>query len=176
MALRPLRLYPDTVLRQPGRTVESFDDALRELSRDMIETMHAAPGVGLAAHQVGVPLRLCVVDVSGGQDLTSVRTLVNPEVVRSEGLELGEEGCLSIPGFTEKLERPARVWVRARDLEGVDVEIEGEGLLARALVHELDHLEGILFVDRLRGLRRERAKRFLRRMPALQPALRDDPR
>jgi peptide deformylase len=165
MPLRPLRLYPDPVLRQPGKTVESFGEELRELSLDMIETMHAAPGVGLAAHQVGVPLRLCVVDVSAGQDATAVRVLVNPEVVRAEGVELAEEGCLSIPGFTEKLERPVRVAVRALDLDGAPFEIEGEGLMARALVHELDHLEGILFVDRLRGLRRERAKRFLRKLP-----------
>lgn len=108
---------------------------------------------------------MCVVDVSAGQDSTAVRVLVNPEVVRSEGLELAEEGCLSIPGFTEKLERPVRVAVRALDLDGAPFELEGEGLLARALVHELDHLEGILFVDRLRGLRRERAKRFLRKLP-----------
>jgi peptide deformylase len=168
MALRPIRLYPDPVLREVGRTVETFDDSLRQLAADMIETMHAAPGVGLAAQQVGVPLRLCVVDVSAGQDGSALHVLVNPRVTESEGAELGEEGCLSIPGFTEKLERPDRVVVEAVNLENRPVQIVGEGLLARALVHELDHLEGILFVDRLRGLRRERAKRFLKRMPVVE--------
>lgn len=164
MALRPIRLYPDPVLREPAREVELFDADLRALAADMIETMHAAPGVGLAAPQVGVSLRLCVIDISGGEDPAAVRILANPEILFEEGSELAEEGCLSIPAFTERLERPLAVRISAQDLEGRPIEIEGKGLLARALRHEVDHLEGVLFVDRLRGLRRERAKRALRRM------------
>jgi peptide deformylase len=101
-----------------------------------------------------VSLRLCVVDISGGEDPAAIRVLANPEVLFEEGAELGEEGCLSIPAFTERLERPSAVRISAQDLDGQRIEVEGQGLLARALRHEVDHLEGVLFVDRLRGLRR----------------------
>jgi peptide deformylase len=164
MALRRIRLYPDPMLRQPGARVESFDDALCRLVEDMVETMRAAPGIGLAAPQVGEALRVAVVDVSVGEDPAALRVLINPEVLEASGSQAEPEGCLSIPGFTEKVERPAAVTIVASDLQGEPYELHGEGLLARALLHEIDHLEGILFPDRLRGLRRERAKRALKRM------------
>lgn len=164
MALRRIRLYPDPVLRQPGSRVETFDDALRQLVADMVETMHAAPGIGLAAPQVGETLRLAVVDTSVGEDPAALRVLINPQVLHVEGTQAEVEGCLSIPGFSDKVERPLSVVMVASDLEGRPCEVRGEGLLARALMHELDHLDGILFPDRLRGLRRERAKRVLKKM------------
>jgi peptide deformylase len=144
--------------------VTTFDGALASLARDLVDTMHAAPGVGLAAPQLGEAVRLVVVDVSVGRDAAKLRILVNPEVEATEGEQHETEGCLSIPDFTERVERPLWVRVSARDLEGRPFTLSGEGLLARALCHEIDHLDGILFVDRLRGLRRERARRFLRRL------------
>ena len=164
MALRRIRLYPDPVLRQPGARVERFDDALRQLVADMVETMHAAPGIGLAAPQVGESLRVAVVDTSVGEDPAALKVLINPTVIQAEGSQAESEGCLSIPGYTEKVERPLEVAVVATDLEGRPFEVRGEGLLARAILHEIDHLDGILFPDRLMGLRRERAKRVLKRM------------
>ena len=164
MALLPIRQYPDPVLRQRCREVEAFDQALAELARNMVETMHGAPGIGLAAPQVGVELRLAVVDLSVGEDPDALITLINPVLVEREGLDVETEGCLSIPDLSEKVVRPERVRVAARSLSGDPFELETEGLLARAIQHEIDHLDGVLFVDRLKGLRRERAKRHLRRL------------
>ena len=164
MALLEIRLYPDPILRQRAAEVTEVDDALRRLAADMVETMHAAPGVGLAAPQVGVDRRLAVVDVSVGKELASLRVLVNPEIVEERGSELDFEGCLSIPGVSEKVGRPAWVRVAARDLEGRRVEIEAEGFEARAVCHEIDHLDGVLFIDRVRGLRRDRVRRQLKRL------------
>ena len=168
MTLRRVRLYPDPVLRVRCPEVESFDEELRQLAADMVETMHAALGVGLAAPQVGVETRLMVVDVTGGDDESAVMILVNPEIEETGGEARDAEGCLSIPGFTEKVDRPTTIRVRARNLDGEVVDFIAEDLLARVICHELDHLNGILFVDHLRGLRRERAKRHLRRMRAEQ--------
>ncbi|HEX4955653.1 MAG TPA: peptide deformylase [Thermoanaerobaculia bacterium] len=164
MAIRPIRLYPDPVLRRPTDPVVRFDEELAELTRDMVETMHAAPGLGLAAPQVGVSLRLAVVDLSVGKDESALTVMANPRILSREGEEIDEEGCLSIPELTAKLGRPARVRVTAQSLTGEVWELDAEGMLARAICHEVDHLEGVLFVDHLRGLRRERAKRFLKRM------------
>ena len=164
MALLPVRLYPDPVLRARAAPVERFDDELRRLVRDMIETLHAAPGVGLAAPQVGVGQRVAIVDLSVGERPAELHILVNPVLVSSAGSLVEEEGCLSIPGISEKVERPAAVSVVASDLEGNAFELRGADLLARALCHEIDHLDGILFPDRLRGLRRERVRRALRRL------------
>jgi peptide deformylase len=164
LAILPIRLYPDPVLRARCREVTAFDDRLRKLASDMVETTHAAPGVGLAAPQVGVELRLAVVDVSVGQDPSQLHVLVNPEIVRQEGLITEVEGCLSIPGINDKVDRPEKVAVRALDVEGRPCEIEGEGWFARALCHEIDHLNGVLFIDHLRGLRRERVRRQLRKL------------
>lgn len=170
MAVLPIRIYPDPVLRVQCAPVEEFGSDLERLVADMIETMHEAPGIGLAAPQVGVELRVAVVDATVGMDPEGVRVLVNPRIVVSEGADTETEGCLSIPDFTEKVTRPARVRIAATDLEGSPFELDAEELEARALQHELDHLDGVLFVDRLRGLRRQRAKSFLRRLRAHEPA------
>jgi peptide deformylase len=164
MAILAIRIYPDPVLRAKCSKVEEFDARLRKLAGDMVETMHAAPGVGLAAPQVGRELRLAVVDVSVGEDPAQLKVLVNPEVVRREGQETDTEGCLSLPGITDKVDRPLAVTVRAQDLDGQPFEFAAEGYLARAVCHEIDHLDGILFTDHLRGLRRERARRQLRKL------------
>lgn len=164
MSVRPIRLYPDPVLRVRCSDVTSFNDDLRKLAEDMVETMHAAVGVGLAASQIAVERRLMVVDVTGGEEPDGVLTLVNPILDHEAGNERLAEGCLSIPGFTETVDRPTEIQVRAQNLEGEAVEFAAEGLLARVICHEIDHLNGVLFVDHLKGLRRERAKRHLRRM------------
>ena len=171
MAVLPIRVYPDPVLRVKCREVTEFDDRLRKLVRDMIETMHAAPGIGLAAPQVGVELRVAVLDLSVGEDPSKVHTLVNPRIVHREGLETDVEGCLSLPGITDKVDRPLRVKVEALDPKGQPVEITAEDWLARALCHEIDHLDGVLFVDHLRGLRKERVKRQLKKLAAEREAV-----
>ncbi|HVT59251.1 MAG TPA: peptide deformylase [Thermoanaerobaculia bacterium] len=166
MAILPIRIYPDPVLRLKCRPVTEFGPRLARLAANMAETMHAAPGIGLAAPQVGAEECLAVVDLSVGEDPAQLRVLVNPEVVRSEGLESDVEGCLSLPGITDKVDRPAKVTVRGLSLAGEPFELTGDGWLARALCHEIDHLQGILFVDHLRGLRRERVRRQLRKLAA----------
>jgi peptide deformylase len=168
MAILPIRVYPDPVLRAKCRRVEQFDAGLRKLAADMVETMYAAPGVGLAAPQVGHALRLAVVDISVGEDPGRLKVLVNPEILRREGLETDLEGCLSLPGINDKVDRPLALTLRAQDLEGRPFELEAEGYMARAVCHEVDHLEGVLFTDHLRGLRRERARRQLRRLAEVQ--------
>jgi peptide deformylase len=162
--IRPIRLYPDPVLRVRCPEVETFDDELRRLADDMVETMHDAPGIGLAAPQVGVETRLAVVDLSVGEDPDQLHVLVNPEVLEREGRGVEVEGCLSIPGITDKVPRSVRIRVRARDASGETFELEAEEWVARAILHEIDHLDGVLFVDHLRGLRRERVKRQLRKL------------
>ncbi len=126
--------------------------------------MYAAPGVGLAAPQVGVPLRVCVIDLSVGKRGGELFALVNPEFVERDGMQLEDEGCLSVPGFTATVARPAHVVVRALDRHGAERTIEGTGLLARALQHELDHLDGRLFLDRLRGIKRDLIVRKIRKL------------
>jgi len=164
MAVQSIRLYPDDVLRRRCRSVASYDDDLRRLVADMIETMHSAPGVGLAAPQIGVELKVAVVDVTVGDVDDAMVVLINPEIVEDAGAESDVEGCLSIPEFTAKVVRPTWIRVHAQNLEGEPVEIEAENFVARAICHEIDHLSGILFVDRLRGLRRDRGRRFLKRL------------
>jgi peptide deformylase len=164
MSLLAIRIYPDPVLRARCREVETFDETLARLVDDMVETMHAAPGIGLAANQVGVETRVAVVDLSAGERREDLLVLVNPELLTEAGEEEDVEGCLSIPDFTEKVTRPLAIKVRANDLAGKRFEVEAEGLLARAICHEMDHLAGKLFTDRLRGLRRERARRVLKRL------------
>lgn len=171
MAVRPIVLYPDPILRQRCRPVARFDAELRRLAEEMIATLHAAPGLGLAAPQVGSDLRLLVVDLSVGEDPAALHVLVNPVLLAASGREVDTEGCLSIPGVTERVTRPAEVRFAAHDLDGRPLELAGSGLLARALCHELDHLDGVLFVDRLRGLRRELAARRLRRLFGAAPDL-----
>jgi len=166
MPVLPIRLYPDPVLRVRCRPVEVFDRELARLVADMTETMHAAPGIGLAANQVGVETQVALVDLSVGERDEELLVLVNPELLAQEGEDDDVEGCLSIPDFTEKVTRPQSVRVAAADAVGRRFQIEAEGLLARAICHEMDHLAGVLFTDRLRGLRRERGRRALKRLLA----------
>jgi peptide deformylase len=153
--IRPILRYGEQSLHQPAAPVAAFDANLQRLIDDMIDTMYGAPGIGLAATQLGVPQRVFVADVSAGRDRNGLVVLVNPVVVEREGMQLEEEGCLSVPGFNATVLRPARAVVRGLDRDGHEVTVEGKGLLARAFQHELDHLDGILFVDRLRGIKRD---------------------
>lgn len=171
MAIRPIRIYPDPVLRVQCRAVTELDESVRKLVSDMIETMHAAPGIGLAAPQVGVDLRVAVVDLSVGEEPEQEHIFINPEIVERRGQETDVEGCLSLPGITDKVDRPTYVRVKALDLEGHPFEVEADDWLARAICHELDHLDGVLFVDHLRGLRRERCKRQLKKLAAEQEVM-----
>jgi peptide deformylase len=161
--LRPIVRYPATVLQTPAAPVTAFDAELDRLIDDMVDTMYAAPGIGLAAPQVGVSLRVCVIDLTVGRRGGELLVLVNPEFVSRDGLQLEEEGCLSVPGFDATVARPAKAVVRALDRKGVERTIEGTGLLARALQHELDHLNGRLFIDHLRGLKRDLIVRKIRK-------------
>ena len=164
MTVLTIVTYPDPVLRVRCPEVEVFDDSLARLVDDMVETMHAAPGVGLAAPQVAVEKRVAVVDTSVGKDPDALLVLVNPEIVERSGLEADTEGCLSIPGYTEKVNRPFTIRLVAQDVHGERFELETEEFEARAICHEIDHLNGVLFVDHLRGLKRDRARRFLRKL------------
>lgn len=161
--IHPIVRYGAPGLQKPALGVEVFDEALHTLLRDMLETMYAAPGIGLAAPQIGVALRVAVIDLSVGKRGGEVIELINPEFVEREGMQFEEEGCLSIPGIQATVARPARVVVRAQDRHGAAFTIEGTGLLARALQHELDHLDGRLFVDRMRSLPRDIILRKIRK-------------
>jgi peptide deformylase len=145
MALIPIRVVPDEILRQKAKKVRNVDGSVNKLISDMIETMHAASGVGLAAPQVGVSLRVIVIGLPEQEDIA----LINPEVVRRKGERVVNEGCLSIPGYMGKLKRSESVTVKGRDRRGKEVRIKAEELLAQALEHEIDHLNGVLYIDRL---------------------------
>jgi peptide deformylase len=162
--IRPILKYGDEVLHEAAKTVESITPEVDRIIGDMIDTMYAAPGIGLAATQVGIPLRICVIDLSIGRDPKGLTVFVNPEFVERDGMQLEEEGCLSMPGFNATVVRPARVVVKALDRSGSPFEVEGKELLARALQHEIDHLEGTLFVDRLRGIKRDLIVRKIRKL------------
>jgi peptide deformylase len=162
--LKPIVRYGATVLQQPARNVDAITPEIEKLVDDMVETMYAAPGIGLAATQVGVPLRIFVVDLSVGRDASGLITMINPVFVEREGTQLEEEGCLSLPGFTATVLRPQRVVVRGLDREGHEHSREGTGLLARAFQHEMDHLDGRLFVDHLRGIKRDLILRKIRKL------------
>jgi peptide deformylase len=153
--IRPILRYGDRSLHQRAAEVTVFDDALQRLIDDMIETMYAAPGIGLAATQVGESVRVCVIDLSVGRNAADLIVLVNPEFAEREGTQFEDEGCLSAPGFNATVVRPARVVVKALDRHGKPFTKEGTGLLARAFQHELDHLDGVVFIDLLRGIKRD---------------------
>lgn len=156
MALLPILRYPDPRLHKKAASVDRVDEAIRTLAADMAETMYEAPGIGLAATQVDVHLRVIVIDIS--EDKTDLLTLVNPEIVDSGGEQLCEEGCLSVPGVFEKVTRAERIRVRALDLRGEAVELAAEGLLAVCIQHEVDHLEGRVFVEHLSRLKQSRIR------------------
>jgi peptide deformylase len=160
----PIVKYGDPVLEKPGATIKKFDGELESLAEDMFMSMYAAQGVGLAAPQIGKSLRLAVVDVTTGKNPEAKIVLVNPEIIHAEGEAREEEGCLSIPGFRGYVIRPQFVTVRAQNLRGETFEIRGENLLARAFCHEIDHLNGILFLQHLSMLKRDLIKRKIKKL------------
>ena len=162
--IRPILRYGDSLLHQPASEVAAVDDDVRQLIDDMIETMYAAPGVGLAATQLGVPLRLFVIDLSVGRRASDLIVMVNPVFVERDGMQLEEEGCLSVPGFNATVVRPARAVVRGLDRFGNEQTVEGRELIARAFQHEMDHLDGTVFIDRLRGIKKDLIVRRIRKL------------
>ncbi len=167
MALRKILTYPDPVLRNKTSRVERIDSTLDRLIKDMVETMHAAPGVGLAANQVGVSLQLAVIDLSAREEKEQrhpLLVIINPELLSMEGSVIEEEGCLSVPDYSEKIKRAVRVKVRAQDRTGKPFELEAEGLMAKALQHEIDHLNGLLFVDKLSPLKKSLFRRRFKKV------------
>jgi peptide deformylase len=159
----PIVKYGNPILNRVANPVVSFDEELAELSKSMVETMYDASGVGLAAPQVGVLTRLMVVDSTGGEKTDSLIVLVNPKIITIEGDQFEEEGCLSIPSFSERVHRPKKVVVSARGIDNEELVIEGEDLLSRILIHEIDHLNGVLFIDHLSVIKRDIIKRKIRK-------------
>jgi len=162
--VRPIVKYPDPVLQRPSEPVSEFNEELRALVDDMFESMYAAHGIGLAAPQVGVSKRLTVIDLSFQKEPEKKLVLINPEIIFREGKQYGEEGCLSLPEIHEKVSRAAKVKVRAQDVQGKWFETEGEELLARAFQHEIDHLDGVLFIFRVSALKRDLLLRKIRKL------------
>jgi peptide deformylase len=162
--LRPILRLGDSILSEPARAVDTITPEIEALIDDMIETMYAAPGIGLAAPQVGVSLKIFVIDLSLGRDPAGLHAMINPQFIEREGMQLEEEGCLSIPGFTATVARPSRVVVEGLNRHGEKYRLEGTGLLARALQHEVDHLHSCLFVDRLRGISRDLILRKIKKL------------
>ena len=156
--------YPDPVLQQPGEPVTEFDKELRKFVADMFETMYASQGIGLAAQQVGVAKRITVIDLGQGKDPAQKLVLINPEIISREGKQYEEEGCLSFPEIREKIARAAKVRIRAQDLDGKWFEMDGEELLSRCMQHEIDHLDGMLFIFRMSALKRDLNLRKIRKM------------
>ncbi len=159
----PIVKYGNSVLSRVGEPVTSFDKKLEKLVADMWDTMYAANGVGLAAPQIGVSMKICVIDISAGEKPESKLVLVNPSIRNQEGKQKGEEGCLSLPHFRANTPRPETITVQAQDLKGKQVTLKGQGLLARAFAHEIDHLNGILYIKHIGMLKRESIKRQVRR-------------
>jgi peptide deformylase len=162
--IHPITKYGAAVLETPAAPVEKFDDKLATLVQDMFESMYAAQGVGLAAPQIGIGLRLAVVDVTLGKNPEAKLVLANPEIIHSESEQREEEGCLSLPGFRGHVARPLYVTLRAQDASGKEFEMRGEGLLARAFCHEIDHLHGTLFLAHLSMLKRDLIRRKIRKL------------
>ncbi len=162
--IRKIVKYPDPGLMKISSTVDDFGEELQTLVKDMYETLYDAPGIGLAAPQVGVSKRVVVIDLTAGEEAGNQIILVNPLVLEEEGIQKEEEGCLSLPDLQGIVERPAWIRVSAQDLEGNPFHIEGEGLLARALSHEIDHLKGILYIEKLPFIKRDLMKRKIRKL------------
>lgn len=162
--IRPILRYGDDVLHRPADPVSEVTPDIQQLIDDMIQTMYAAPGIGLAATQVGVPLRIFVADLSVGREPGGLLTFINPEFLERDGMQFEEEGCLSVPGFNATVGRPARAVLKGLARNGDEQVVEGTGLLARCFQHEMDHLEGTVFVDRLRGLQRDLIVRKIRKL------------
>jgi peptide deformylase len=165
MSIRPLVILPDPVLRQVSKPIERFDADLKRFSQDMFETMYDAPGIGLAAIQVAEPIRLVVIDLAKEDEPKLPQVFVNPQILeRSDGANVHEEGCLSIPDYYAEVERPAFIRVAYQDLEGNKHEINADGLLATCLQHEIDHLDGVLFIDHISRLKRDMVVRKFRKL------------
>ena len=162
--LRPIVLLGDDVLEKPAELVTNITEADIQLVNDMVETMYQAPGVGLAANQVGVSKRILVTDPTAGEKRNQLITIVNPEIVAMDGEQFEDEGCLSVPGFSAPVTRPKSVVIKGLDLNGKDIQIEGKDLLARAFCHEMDHLNGVFFLDHLSLLKRDMIKRKIRKL------------
>lgn len=162
--IRPILRLGTPALHRPAEPVGLIDDQIRTLVDDLVQTMYAAPGIGLAAPQLGVPLRVFVVDVTAGRSAGELIVMVNPVFVERDGMQVEDEGCLSVPGFSASVVRPQRALVRGLDRDGIERTVEGTGLLARAFQHEMDHLDGTLFVDRLRGIKRDLIVRRIQKL------------
>jgi len=162
--IRQIVIYPDPILQRPTEKVTEFNEELRTLAADMFESMYKAIGIGLAAPQIGVSKRITVIDLSNQKNPDEKIVLVNPEIVHKEGKQVEEEGCLSLPDIRDKVTRAAKVKVKAQDLEGKPIELEGSELLARAFQHEIDHLDGILFPWRVSALKRDLILRRIRKL------------
>jgi peptide deformylase len=174
MPVAKIRIYPDPILQTRAAEIEKIDERVIRLAREMAETLYAAPGVGLAAPQIGVSERLIVLDVKTPEEEKELITLINPEIVEAEGRIVEEEGCLSVPGIRENVARAERVLVRGLDLDEQQREIEAEGLLAVAFQHEIDHLDGILFIDRISRLKRRIIQRKMRKLMQEAQAAQED--
>ncbi len=155
MAVLEIKKYPDDILKKKASEITDINGNIQKLIDDMIETMYKSNGIGLAAPQVGVSKRLIIVDISPREENNSLIVIINPQIVSTEGEVLSEEGCLSLPGFITRLKRNEKVFVKGFDRKGKEIQIETDGLLSRAIQHEIDHLEGILLIDRISPLKRE---------------------
>jgi peptide deformylase len=162
--IHPIVKYPDPVLSKPGEPVTVFDEDLKTLVEEMFESMYEAHGIGLAAPQIGLSQRLTVIDTSFKKNPEDKIVLINPEIIEREGHQYEEEGCLSLPDIRDKVKRAAKVKVRAQDVNGDWFEIEGEELLSRAFQHEIDHLDGVLFIDRLSRLKKDLTVRKIKKL------------
>ena len=162
--IRPILKFGDPTLHDPAAQIERLSGDIQSVIDDMIDTMYAAPGIGLAAPQIGVPLRLFVVDLSVGRNASDLLVFINPVFAQRDGVQIEEEGCLSVPGFNATVARPSRAVVTGLDRHGVERTIEGKDLLARAFQHEMDHLDGKLFLDRVRGIKRDLIVKRIRKL------------
>ncbi len=175
MAVRDIVLYPNDVLSTPAKDVDKVDDDVQQLVQDLADTMYDAPGVGLAAPQIGVLKRVTVIDISKPDEENNLLVLINPQIVERSGKITWEEGCLSFPGLYEKIDRARQVKVRALNVEGEVFEVEGEELLAVAMQHEIDHLDGVLFTDRMSQLKKRRAmKKYKKILDRREEAAEDE--
>ncbi len=162
--LLPILKYGSSALKSPVKPVDFFNAELEKIAQNMIETMYAASGAGLAANQVGIDIRITTIDISGGDESTRLITICNPEIITAEGEQKKEEGCLSIPDFREIVIRPQKMVVRGQDIHGNEIQIEAEDMLARCLSHEIDHLKGVMFIDHLSALKRSLIKNRIKRL------------
>jgi peptide deformylase len=164
MGILKIVTYGDPVLEKKGEKVTKFDDNLKQLAEDMYLTMKEAPGIGLAAPQVGKSLQLCLVDLSAGEDKSELLVLINPEIIEAKGEQKGEEGCLSFPGIFAQIERPEKITVKYQDLDGNEQTINAEGLLARAMCHEIDHLNGTVFVNKMGPVKKKMVLKQIKKL------------